>query len=484
MRRHMLIAGTGRAGTSFLVRYLSALGLETEIERSGEAQWDETANAGLETMPLLTPGADLPYVIKTPWVAEFADHILKQEAVAIDALVIPVRDLTEAAASRIILERRAMHESAPWMADLDSTHETWGSTPGGVVYSLNPLDQARILAIDFHRLIQRFVDADTAIVFLAFPRLIHDSDYLYARLRPYLPATVTADQARAAHRALADPAKIRVEHERTSLSTSAHDELDTIALRRELQRLRKEFTDLAHLRGAPAASPAAASPDSAAADGRGPHAQETLASDELQTGQLTSRSNNLEREVSSIREALQAAEERELQAREVLASYEAQMKQLTAKLDDLASQASEAMRERDRALAQRDALLGARDSALTQRDAVIAQRERLATEHRAILAQHEALMAETSARAAAQDRLTAELQSVEERHRESFADRSRIIADGERLRAEVSALAAERARLELELGHLAAELRIVLRSRSWRFTAPLRGLVSRIKGRR
>jgi hypothetical protein len=33
-RRHLLIAGTGRAGTSFLVRYLSALGLETEIDRS------------------------------------------------------------------------------------------------------------------------------------------------------------------------------------------------------------------------------------------------------------------------------------------------------------------------------------------------------------------------------------------------------------------------------------------------------------------
>ena len=233
----MLIAGTGRAGTSFLVRYLSALGLETEIERSGQSRWDETANAGLETVPLLAPGADLPYVIKTPWIAEFADHILKQDSVAIDALIIPVRDLTEAAASRIILERRAIHESAPWMAELDSTHETWGSTPGGLVFSLNPLDQARILAIDFHRLIQRFVDADIPIVFLAFPRLIYDGDYLFSRLRPHLPATVTAEQASAAHRALADPAKVRVESE-VKVSASAHDELDEIALRRELQRLR------------------------------------------------------------------------------------------------------------------------------------------------------------------------------------------------------------------------------------------------------
>ena len=123
LRRHMLIAGTGRAGTSFLVRYLSALGLETEIERSGKSQWNEMANAGLETMPLLKPGADLPYVIKTPWIAEFADHILKQDAVAIDALIIPIRDLNEAAASRTILELRAIHERMPWMAELDSTHD-------------------------------------------------------------------------------------------------------------------------------------------------------------------------------------------------------------------------------------------------------------------------------------------------------------------------------------------------------------------------
>ena len=67
MSRHLLIAGTGRAGTSFLVRYLAKLGLDTQLSRTGaDANWDDAANAGLET--LLLPGAaDLPYVIKSPW---------------------------------------------------------------------------------------------------------------------------------------------------------------------------------------------------------------------------------------------------------------------------------------------------------------------------------------------------------------------------------------------------------------------------------
>src|SRR5208337_3522572 len=38
-RRHLIIAGTGRAGTSFLVRYLTELGLDTILTREGEAAW-------------------------------------------------------------------------------------------------------------------------------------------------------------------------------------------------------------------------------------------------------------------------------------------------------------------------------------------------------------------------------------------------------------------------------------------------------------
>jgi hypothetical protein len=62
------------------------------------------------------------------------------------------------------------------------------------------------------------------------------------------------------------------------------------------------------------------------------------------------------------------------------------------------------------------------------------------------------------------------------------ADRGRIIAHGERLAAEVKALAIERGKLELELGRVAADLRAIHRSRSWRFTAPLRDFVGRLRG--
>jgi len=93
--KHLIIAGTGRAGTSFLVRYLTELGLDTTLARNGDrASWDAEANAGLEN--LLVSGANLPYVIKSPWISEYVEQILKEERFKIDAFIVPVRDLVEA----------------------------------------------------------------------------------------------------------------------------------------------------------------------------------------------------------------------------------------------------------------------------------------------------------------------------------------------------------------------------------------------------
>ena len=157
---HIIVAGTGRTGTTFLVQYLTELGLDTHISRHGPGQFDATAQAGFEDMPLLTAAEALPYVIKAPWMGQYIDEILASSDIQIDAAILPVLNPVEAAASRTILELRAMHQSAPDMAQLTETWENWALTPGGTIFSLNPLDQARILAIGFHRLVQRLVDAE------------------------------------------------------------------------------------------------------------------------------------------------------------------------------------------------------------------------------------------------------------------------------------------------------------------------------------
>ena len=65
---------------------------------------------------------------------------------------------------------------------VEKAWESWGTTAGGTVYSLNPLDQARILAVQFQRLVQQLVEAEVpTTVFLAFPRLVEDWGLLCSR---------------------------------------------------------------------------------------------------------------------------------------------------------------------------------------------------------------------------------------------------------------------------------------------------------------
>jgi len=248
-RHHLLIAGTGRAGTSALVRYLTALGLDTHVSRRGQAaEWAPDAQAGLEDLPLTAVSPDLPYVVKAPWSYEFIEHTLRDPAIRIDAAILPVRSLRAAAASRSIVQLQALHRTQPWMADMPTTWEHFGSVPGGLVFSMSPTDQARVLAVGFHRLLEHLVVADVPVVLLAFPRFATDGDYLYRRLAPVLPVGVAAERAREAHAATFQPGSVRVEEELEGEISADENPpelmaLDNAALRRELKRLRGELAE-------------------------------------------------------------------------------------------------------------------------------------------------------------------------------------------------------------------------------------------------
>lgn len=256
-RHHLCIAGTGRAGTSFLVRYLAEVGLQTHLAIHDEPAWYDDANAGLEDLPVPGLEAHLPYVIKSPWLSEFLHNVLDNPNIEVDCVVIPMRDLIEAATSRIVLELQAIHKVQPWLLDSGHTPETWGLTPGGAVFSLNPLDQGRLLATSFFQLVERLVRADIPILFLSFPRLVEDRQYLFDKLRPFLPPELTREQAVAAHARVADMAKVRVGSElqrpveTTPVSTKwpgigypSVARLDLIATRRDVHRLNKNLAEV------------------------------------------------------------------------------------------------------------------------------------------------------------------------------------------------------------------------------------------------
>jgi hypothetical protein len=104
-RHHAVIAGAGRTGTTFLVQFLAACG----VDAGEQTVVDDRANAGLE-IPLKHPEA--PHLIKNPWLYTYCED-LDLSTLAVDVVILPMRDLTDAATSRLIQEKAHVLEKIP-----------------------------------------------------------------------------------------------------------------------------------------------------------------------------------------------------------------------------------------------------------------------------------------------------------------------------------------------------------------------------------
>lgn len=100
IRSHVVITGTGRAGTTFLVQLLTCLGLDTGFDIN-TIEGDSIARAGLE-MDLRDPNA--PYIVKSPFLCDLAEEVLAS-SVRIEHAIIPVRQFDAAAASRAHVQK-------------------------------------------------------------------------------------------------------------------------------------------------------------------------------------------------------------------------------------------------------------------------------------------------------------------------------------------------------------------------------------------
>jgi hypothetical protein len=202
-RNHVVIAGTGRAGTSFLVRFLGECGLDVGFP---DDSFDDRARAGLEHHLL---DDDAPYVVKDPWLFTYCDGV-DPDLIEIDALLVPVRELLASATSRVLQDRIAMAGGSfgRWPPS-----DVNGVVTGGVVYSLDPVDQARILAVGFHRLIHWATARRIPLFLLEFPRTVNDGGYLIETLWPWLSSHCERERAAAAFSSVADPQLVRIQEE-------------------------------------------------------------------------------------------------------------------------------------------------------------------------------------------------------------------------------------------------------------------------------
>jgi hypothetical protein len=197
-RKHVLITGIGRAGTSFLMQLLTNLGLDTGFSLEQSAI-DENARAGME-IPLnlsiiknskpeswvpMFPGY-FPYIIKDTWFIFYPNQILESLDIILDHVFIPMRDLHGAAESRRFVQKKALQKMR--FFERMKVRLGWKElfVPGGLWPTQNKEVQETLLAKHFYGMMLALSKTEIPITMMNYPRIIKDSRYLFQKLTPIL----------------------------------------------------------------------------------------------------------------------------------------------------------------------------------------------------------------------------------------------------------------------------------------------------------
>jgi hypothetical protein len=192
-RHHVIISGTGRAGTTFLVQLLTALGQSTGYRDNSAVA--PNCDGGMES-DLRKPEA--PYFVKDPWLCDSLGDILKTDKVVIDHAFVPVRDLYAAAESRRDVSRRTGPD----------VYAAFGPVvPGGCWPTDRDESQESVLTRKFYTLLETLAAHDIPTTLLHFPRLATDPKYLFGKLACCLPS-IGYDAFARAFRQTSRPEKI------------------------------------------------------------------------------------------------------------------------------------------------------------------------------------------------------------------------------------------------------------------------------------
>ena len=188
---HLLIGGTGRAGTTLLVQWFTVMGFDTGFTvEEALGRVDPISNAGLEhsLSRTLEIGERLPYVAKSPWFGPKIGDYIERGDLRVRAAILPLRSLAEAAESRRQVSKRAAE------AGQDPLKHPGGILGGGRPGAAKKQEQQ--LARRFYDLVHTLVTHDVPTFFLRFPEFARGEQDPYVALEPLLHAHgVTHDEA-------------------------------------------------------------------------------------------------------------------------------------------------------------------------------------------------------------------------------------------------------------------------------------------------
>ena len=193
-RKHVVITGTGRAGTTFMVQLLTCLGFDTGSSPNDPWKaFNKNARAGIEN-DILSDTA--PYVVKSPAFATYVQKVIARSDIEIEHIFVPMRDLAAAAESRRFVVRQTLRNNPAARPS---------EIIGGLRGTDNPQDQELYLLRVVYHLLFHLSNTDVPITLLRYPRLVQDSSYLYKKLTPLLGDKVGYDDFDIAFQKLVRP---------------------------------------------------------------------------------------------------------------------------------------------------------------------------------------------------------------------------------------------------------------------------------------
>ena len=183
-RKHIIISGTGRSGTTFLVELLTHLGLDTGFAVD-ELEWRKNngARAGLEND---IRQDDCPYVVKNPAFCEYAEEILRNKDINVEQVIVPIRDLNAAADSRRFVTETQRNTLSRYKQLRQKIKKR--EFPGGLWRTGSDKNgsQEKVLLKLVYDLMLAISDSPVEVTFIRYPRIVKDDLYLYEKLRPIL----------------------------------------------------------------------------------------------------------------------------------------------------------------------------------------------------------------------------------------------------------------------------------------------------------
>ena len=156
----ILITGTGRCGTTFLIKLFSFLGFNTGYNKDRyRSSISPNCNSGMERRY-----NENYYILKNPLFMANIETIIKDPSIKIKSVIIPIRDLKTAAKSRV---RHGRQRGGLWNANDELSQ---------INFFKNILTNYIFIATKY----------DINTIFIDFDKMINDKKYLFLKLHHIL----------------------------------------------------------------------------------------------------------------------------------------------------------------------------------------------------------------------------------------------------------------------------------------------------------